>query len=164
MTANRYWRGIRVTGRIDFVKRKEVDDKEQMYIVDFKTEIRSLSEDVGVEQIGMVLQDIILFSGSVRENILFGKPDATDEEIALAAQAANAHDFILELPDGYQTEIGERGVKLSGGQKQRIAIARVFLKDTRILVLNEATSALDLESEHLIQESLKIGSTKKSFF
>ncbi|NHN33435.1 ABC transporter ATP-binding protein [Paenibacillus agricola] len=106
-------------------------------------------------QIGMVLQDNILFSGSVRDNILFGRPDATEDEILHAAQAANAHDFIMNLTQGYQTEIGERGVKLSGGQKQRIAIARVFLKDPRILVLDEATSALDLESEHMIQESLE---------
>ncbi|MCY9666423.1 ABC transporter ATP-binding protein/permease [Paenibacillus alginolyticus] len=105
-------------------------------------------------QIGMVLQDNILFSGTVRENILFGKPNATEEEVIHAAKAANAHDFILNLPGGYDTEIGERGVKLSGGQKQRVAIARVFLKDPSILVLDEATSALDLESEHLIQESL----------
>ncbi|MBO9599728.1 MAG: ATP-binding cassette domain-containing protein, partial [Cohnella sp.] len=104
--------------------------------------------------IGMVLQDNILFSGSVRDNILFGDPDADDEAIVQAAVAANAHDFITALPNGYDTEIGERGVKLSGGQKQRIAIARVFLKNPRILVLDEATSALDLESEHLIQESL----------
>jgi subfamily B ATP-binding cassette protein MsbA len=105
-------------------------------------------------QIGMVLQDNILFSGSVQENILFGNPKATKEEIIDAAKAANAHDFIMNLVNGYETEIGERGVKLSGGQKQRIAIARVFLKNPRILVLDEATSALDLESEHLIQESL----------
>lgn len=106
-------------------------------------------------QIGMVLQDNILFSGSVKENILFGNPKATMEEIIAAAKAANAHDFILNLVDDYGTEIGERGVKLSGGQKQRIAIARVFLKNPRILILDEATSALDLESEHLIQESLE---------
>ncbi|QGQ97879.1 ABC transporter ATP-binding protein [Paenibacillus psychroresistens] len=106
-------------------------------------------------QIGMVLQDNILFSGSVRENILFGNPKATNEVIMDAAKAANAHDFIMNLVNGYDTEIGERGVKLSGGQKQRIAIARVFLKNPRILVLDEATSALDLESEHLIQESLE---------
>jgi ABC-type multidrug transport system fused ATPase/permease subunit len=106
-------------------------------------------------QIGMVLQDNILFSGSVRDNILFGNPLAALEEIVEAAKAANAHDFIMNLADGYDTEIGERGVKLSGGQKQRVAIARVFLKNPRILVLDEATSALDLESEHLIQESLE---------
>lgn len=107
------------------------------------------------DQIGMVLQDNILFSDSIKENILMGKPEASEEEMIQAAKAANAHDFIMELPDGYDTEIGERGVKLSGGQKQRIAIARVFLKDPRILILDEATSALDLESEQLIQQSLE---------
>jgi ABC-type multidrug transport system fused ATPase/permease subunit len=105
-------------------------------------------------QIGIVLQDNILFSDSVKQNILMGKPDATDEEVIEAAKAANAHDFIMSLPEGYDTQVGERGVKLSGGQKQRIAIARVFLKNPPILVLDEATSALDLESEALIQESL----------
>ncbi|BBI34213.1 ABC transporter ATP-binding protein [Cohnella abietis] len=106
-------------------------------------------------QIGMVLQDNILFSGSVRENIMLGNPHETEHAMQNAALRANAHDFIMSLPQGYETEIGERGVKLSGGQKQRIAIARVFLKDPAILVLDEATSALDLESEHLIQESLQ---------
>ncbi|GLC90297.1 putative multidrug export ATP-binding/permease protein YgaD [Lysinibacillus piscis] len=105
-------------------------------------------------QIGIVLQDNILFSDSVKENILMGKPDATDEEVMMAAKAANAHDFIMSLPNGYDTKVGERGVKLSGGQKQRVAIARVFLKNPPILILDEATSALDLESEALIQESL----------
>ncbi|MCL6458177.1 MAG: ABC transporter ATP-binding protein/permease [Gorillibacterium sp.] len=112
--------------------------------------IRSLRE-----RIGMVLQDNTLFSGSVKDNILLGNPQATDDEVIRAAQAANADDFIKSLPSGYDTEIGERGVKLSGGQKQRVAIARVFLKNPRILILDEATSALDLESEHLIQESLE---------
>lgn len=107
------------------------------------------------EQIGMVLQDTFLFSNTVRENILIGKPDASEEEIIAAAKAANAHDFILKLPNGYDTKVGERGVKLSGGQKQRVSIARVFLKNPPILVLDEATSALDLESEHLIQEALE---------
>ncbi len=119
------------------------------------TDIKDITIKSLRNQIGMVLQDNILFSGSVRENILFGKPGASEEEIIRAAIAANAHDFIESLPNGYDTEIGERGVKLSGGQKQRMAIARVFLKDPRILVLDEATSALDLESEHLIQESLE---------
>ncbi|MFC7687450.1 ABC transporter ATP-binding protein [Ureibacillus sp. GCM10028918] len=105
-------------------------------------------------QIGIVLQDNILFSDSVKQNILMGRPDATDEEVIAAAKAANAHDFIMTLPDGYDTKVGERGVKLSGGQKQRVAIARVFLKNPPILVLDEATSALDLESEALIQDSL----------
>lgn len=106
------------------------------------------------DKIGMVLQDNILFSESVMTNILLGKPTATEEEVIAAAKAANAHQFIMNLPEGYQTKVGERGVKLSGGQKQRIAIARVFLKNPPILVLDEATSALDLESEHLIQEAL----------
>ncbi|AXH99926.1 ABC transporter ATP-binding protein [Sporosarcina sp. PTS2304] len=106
------------------------------------------------DQIGMVLQDSVLFSDSVKSNILIGKPDATDEEVIAAAKAANAHDFIETLAEGYDTRVGERGVKLSGGQKQRIAIARVFLKNPALLILDEATSALDLESEALIQDSL----------
>ncbi|GIN88270.1 putative multidrug export ATP-binding/permease protein YgaD [Heyndrickxia sporothermodurans] len=117
-------------------------------IRDFK--VRSLRD-----KIGMVLQDNILFSESVKLNILLGKPDATEEDVIEAAKAANAHDFITQLVDGYETKVGERGVKLSGGQKQRIAIARVFLKNPPILILDEATSALDLESEHLIQEALE---------
>lgn len=107
------------------------------------------------DQIGLVLQDSILFSDSVKSNILMGNPDATDEEMIAAAKAANAHEFIDSLPQGYDTTVGERGVKLSGGQKQRIAIARVFLKNPPLLILDEATSALDLESEALIQESLE---------
>lgn len=114
-----------------------------------KFKVRSLRD-----KIGMVLQDNILFSESVKMNILMGNPNATDEEVYEAAKAANAHDFIMNLPQGYDTKIGERGVKLSGGQKQRVAIARVFLKNPPMLILDEATSALDLESEHLIQESL----------
>ena len=108
------------------------------------------------DQIGIVMQDSILFSDSVKSNILMGKPEATDEEVVAAAIAANAHDFIEELPEGYETTVGERGVKLSGGQKQRIAIARVFLKNPPLLILDEATSALDLESEALIQDSLEV--------
>ncbi|TLS35701.1 ABC transporter ATP-binding protein [Pseudalkalibacillus caeni] len=107
------------------------------------------------DKIGMVLQDNVLFSESVKMNILMGNPEATDEEVERAARAANAHGFIMNLPEGYDTKVGERGVKLSGGQKQRIAIARVFLKNPPLLILDEATSALDLESEHLIQESLE---------
>ncbi len=107
------------------------------------------------DQIGMVLQDPFLFSESIKDNIVIGKPDATEEEIFEAAKAANAHEFILQLPKGYDTAVGERGVKLSGGQKQRIAIARVFLKNPPLLVLDEATSALDLESEHYIQVALE---------
>lgn len=106
------------------------------------------------DKIGVVFQDNILFSDSVKNNILLGKPGATDEEVYQAAKAANAHDFIVNLANGYDTKVGERGVKLSGGQKQRVAIARVFLRNPPILILDEATSALDLESEHLIQEAL----------
>lgn len=118
-------------------------------------DVRDVSIQSLRSQIGIVLQDNILFSDSVKQNILMGKPDATDEEVIAAAKAANAHDFIMSLPEGYNTKVGERGVKLSGGQKQRVAIARVFLKNPPILVLDEATSALDLESEALIQESLE---------
>ncbi len=107
------------------------------------------------ERIGTVAQDVYLFSGSVRENIAYGKPDASDDEIIEAAKLAGAHEFIKDLPEGYNTYVGERGVKLSGGQKQRISIARVFLKDPDILILDEATSALDNESELLIQRSLE---------
>ncbi|HLQ72480.1 MAG TPA: ABC transporter ATP-binding protein, partial [Bacillota bacterium] len=107
------------------------------------------------DNIGMVLQDNILFSESIEMNIRMGKPDAADEEVLAAAKAANAHAFIKDLPFGYDTMVGERGVKLSGGQKQRIAIARVFLNDPPILIFDEATSALDLESEHIIQEAVE---------
>lgn len=107
------------------------------------------------EQMGVVSQDIVLFNGTVRDNIRYGKPDATDEEIMAAARAANAHEFIASFPSGYDTEIGERGVKLSGGQKQRLSIARAILKNPRLIVLDEATASLDTESEHLIQEALR---------
>ncbi|WP_377891537.1 ABC transporter ATP-binding protein [Alkalihalobacillus sp. R86527] len=118
------------------------------------TDIRDYHARSLRNNIGMVLQDNILFSESVRMNIKMGNPDATEEEVIAAAKAANAHEFINSLPQGYDTPVGERGVKLSGGQKQRVAIARVFLKNPPILILDEATSALDLESEHLIQEAL----------
>ena len=104
--------------------------------------------------IGIVQQDVFLFVGTIRENILYGRPDATDEEIYEAARRANIHDYIMTLENGYDTEIGERGVKLSGGQKQRLSIARVFLKDPAILILDEATSALDNTTEVLIQQAL----------
>lgn len=105
--------------------------------------------------IGVVQQDVYLFSGSVYENISYGRPGATREEVMEAAKLAGAHEFITELQDGYDTYVGERGVKLSGGQKQRISIARVFLKNPAILILDEATSALDNESEYLVSQSLE---------
>lgn len=106
------------------------------------------------ENIGIVQQDVYLFSGTVIDNILYGKPGASREEAEEAARMAGAHDFIMSLPNGYDTYVGERGVKLSGGQKQRISIARVFLKNPPILILDEATSALDNESERIVQDSL----------
>ena len=112
--------------------------------------LRSLRDNIGVVQ-----QDVYLFSGSVKENIAYGKMNATDEEIIEAARLAGAHEFIADLPNGYDTYVGERGVKLSGGQKQRISIARLFLKNPPILILDEATSALDNESERIVQESLE---------
>ena len=118
-------------------------------------DVRTLELKSLRSQIGMVQQDVYLFSGTIRENIAYGKPGASMEEIIEAAKRANIHDFIQELPDGYDTFVGERGARLSGGQKQRISIARVFLKNPPILVLDEATSALDNESERWIQQSLE---------
>lgn len=118
-------------------------------------DVRSLTLNSLRNQIGLVQQDVYLFCGTVRENIAYGKPDATMDEIIDAAKKANIHDFIEELPDGYDTFVGERGTRLSGGQKQRISIARVFLKNPPILILDEATSALDNESERWIQQSLE---------
>ena len=118
------------------------------------TDIRHVTLDSLRNQVGIVPQETILFNGSVYDNILYGRLDATKEEIEEAAKAANAHDFIMELPDGYNTMLGDRGVNISGGQRQRIAIARAILKDPRILVLDEATSALDTESERVVQEAL----------
>jgi ATP-binding cassette subfamily B protein len=112
--------------------------------------LKSLRDNIGVVQ-----QDVYLFSGTVYENILYGKPGASKEEVIEAAKAAGAHEFIEGLQDGYDTYVGERGVKLSGGQKQRISIARVFLKNPPVLILDEATSALDNESEYLVQQSLE---------
>jgi ATP-binding cassette, subfamily B, putative efflux pump len=120
-----------------------------------RMDIRNYKVQTLRDKIGVVFQDNILFSESVKENILLGMPGASEDEVIRAAKAANAHEFILNLPEGYDTKVGERGVKLSGGQKQRIAIARIFLKNPPLIILDEATSALDLESEHLIQDSLK---------
>jgi len=118
-------------------------------------DVRELTLKSLRRQVSIVLQDVFLFHGTVRENILFGRPDATEEEMIHAAQVANAHEFIMKLPNGYDTLIGERGVKLSGGQKQRISIARAVLKDAPILILDEATSSVDTETELLIQEALE---------
>lgn len=118
-------------------------------------DIRSLTLNSLRKAIGIVQQDVYLFTGSILENIAYGRPDASKEEIIDAAKKANIHDFIMSLPDGYDTYVGERGTRLSGGQKQRISIARVFLKDPKILILDEATSALDNESERHIQKSLE---------
>ena len=119
-----------------------------MDIKDIK--LKSLRSNIGVVQ-----QDVYLFTGTILDNIRYGKMDATREEIIEAAKNANAHEFIMELPNGYDTDIGQRGVKLSGGQKQRLSIARVFLKNPPILIFDEATSALDNESEKVVQESLE---------
>lgn len=118
-------------------------------------DVRSLTQKSLRNHIGIVQQDVYLFAGTIYENILYGKPDATREEVIAAAKNANAHDFIMALEDGYDTDIGQRGAKLSGGQKQRISIARVFLKNPPILIFDEATSALDNESERIVQESLE---------
>lgn len=116
------------------------------------------------DNIGIVQQDVYLFAGTIYENILYGKPDATPEEVIAAAKNANAHDFIMAFPDGYDTDIGQRGIKLSGGQKQRLSIARVFLKNPPILIFDEATSALDNESERIVQESLeKLAENRTTF-
>ncbi len=116
--------------------------------------VREVTLDSLREQVGIVPQETMLFNGSVYNNILYGRLDATKEEIEAAAKAANAHDFIMQLTDGYETKLGDRGVNLSGGQQQRIAIARAILKNPRILILDEATSALDTESERVVQEAL----------
>lgn len=118
-------------------------------------DVRKLTLQSLRNQIGLVQQDVYLFCGSIRENIAYGRPDASMEEIVEAAKKANIHEFIMGLPDGYETFVGERGTRLSGGQKQRISIARVFLKNPSILILDEATSALDNESEKFIQQSLE---------
>ena len=116
------------------------------------------------DHIGIVQQDVYLFVGTVFDNIRYGKPDATREEVIEAAKNANAHEFIMSLPNGYETDIGQRGIKLSGGQKQRLSIARVFLKNPPILIFDEATSALDNESEKVVQDSLeKLAKNRTTF-
>ena len=130
-----------------------LDEDGGSIMIDGK-DVRDVRLDSLRRNIGIVQQDVFLFVGTIRDNILYGKPDATEEEMFLAAKRANIHDYIMTLENGYDTEIGERGVKLSGGQKQRLSIARVFLKNPAILILDEATSALDNTTELLIQESL----------
>lgn len=127
-------------------------------------DIRDVQARTLRDNIGMVLQDNILFSESIATNIRMGNPDATDEEVIQAAKAANAHDFIMDLPYGYDTLVGERGVKLSGGQQQRVAIARVFLKNPAILIFDEATSSLDLESEQSIQKAMERLAAERTTF
>jgi ATP-binding cassette subfamily B protein len=117
-------------------------------------DVREVTLDSLRSQIGMVLQETTLFTGTIRDNIAYGRPDATDEEIVAAAKAAEAHDFVVEFADGYETQVGERGVTLSGGQKQRIAIARALLLDPRILILDDSTSSVDVETEYRIQQAL----------
>lgn len=128
------------------------------------TDIRDVTLKSLRNQIGMVQQDIYLFAGTIFENIAYGKPDATKEEVTEAAKNANAHEFIMSFPNGYDTDIGQRGIKLSGGQKQRLSIARVFLKNPPILIFDEATSALDNESEKVVQESLELLSKNRTTF
>ncbi|NRD56323.1 ABC transporter ATP-binding protein [Corallococcus exiguus] len=118
-------------------------------------DLRTVDPEWLRQQIGVVAQEPMLFSGSIFDNIRYGRLDATEAEVEAAARAANAHDFVCRFPDGYRTSVGERGVQLSGGQKQRVAIARAILKDPRLLVLDEATSALDAESEHLVKDALE---------
>ena len=127
-------------------------------------DIRNMKQADLRAQIGIVQQDVYLFAGTVMENIRYGKPDATDEEIIMAAKQANAHEFIMSFPNGYHTDIGQRGVKLSGGQKQRLSIARVFLKNPPILIFDEATSALDNESEKIVQQSMEALAKNRTTF
>ena len=119
------------------------------------TDIRKYTQDSLRRNIGIIQQDVFIFAGTIRENIRYGRPDATDEEVARAAVLAEIHKEIMEMPDGYDTYVGERGIMLSGGQKQRLSIARVFLKNPPILILDEATSALDSVTEQKIQSSLE---------
>jgi len=145
--------GVGKTTIANLIPRFYDPDAGQILIDD--VDIRKIKLSSLRKQISMVSQDVFLFNGTVKENILYGRPDATDEEVIAAAKAANAHEFIMELPEGYDTRVGERGVKLSGGQKQRISIARALLKDAPILILDEATSSVDTQTEKQIQEALE---------
>ena len=127
-------------------------------------DVRDVTQTSLHNNIGVVSQDVFLFADSIAENIRYGKPEATDEEVVNAAMAANAHEFIMSLPEGYHTDIGQRGVKLSGGQKQRLSIARVFLKNPPVLIFDEATSALDNESEKIVQHSLEMLAKDRTTF
>lgn len=128
------------------------------------TDIRHIKLEELRNHIGIVQQDVYLFAGSIMDNIRYGKPDATDEEVIRAAKNANAHEFIMGFPEGYDTDIGQRGVKLSGGQKQRLSIARVFLRNPEVLIFDEATSALDNESEQVVQQSMeKLAKNRTTF-
>ncbi len=127
-------------------------------------DIRDISLHSLRRSIGVVQQDVYLFAGTVLDNIRYGRPEADFEEVVAAAKQADAHEFIMQLPDGYYTQVGQRGVRLSGGQKQRLSIARVFLKDPPVLIFDEATSALDSESEQAVQESLeKLAKNRTTF-
>ena len=139
------------------------DVTEGTIMIDGK-DIRDVTLSSLRNHIGIVQQDVYLFAGTIFENIAYGKPGAGREEVIEAAKNANAHEFIMSFPDGYDTDIGQRGIKLSGGQKQRLSIARVFLKNPPILIFDEATSALDNESEKVVQESLeKLAKNRTTF-
>jgi ATP-binding cassette subfamily B protein len=119
------------------------------------TDVRDVDEAALRRNIGIALQESVLFTGTIRDNIRYGRPDATDEEVVAAAKAAQAHDFITQFPDGYDSEVGQRGVNLSGGQKQRIAIARALLVQPTVLILDDSTSSVDVETEVKIQDALE---------
>jgi ATP-binding cassette subfamily B protein/subfamily B ATP-binding cassette protein MsbA len=144
--------GVGKTTLVNLIPRFYEPDSGQI-LIDGR-DIRRITLSSLRKQISIVSQDVFLFNGTVKENILYGREDASDEEVIAAAKAANAHEFIMELVNGYDTQVGERGVKLSGGQKQRISIARAILKDAPILILDEATSSVDTQTERLIQDAL----------